>query len=133
MRNMFRRRVVSAAVMGITMLGMLVSPAAAEVIVASSNDCGMPSVNAAGNPGRVIGGQPCKRYKYTRLKLLVLVARGVVPNLSGRPAVFRNLGCGIRDPQTGRIEVADSDLTVVAMPFRTTEALAVLVCTKKLP
>ena len=118
--------------MGITMLGMLVSPVAAAVITQSVDNCSLSGVDAAGNPSGS-GQGPGKLYKYTNLKLVVLVCHAFVPNLSGRPAVFRNQGCGLFDPQTLIAYAADRDLEVVAKPFGTTQAFATLVCVKKVP
>ncbi len=132
MRNMMRSRVLSVAVMGSVMLGLLVSPVAAEVITQSVDNCSLSGVDAAGNPSGS-GQGPGKLYKYTNLKLVVLVCHAFVPNLSGRPAVFRNQGCGLFDPQTLIAYAADRDLEVVAKPFGTTQAFATLVCVKKVP
>ncbi len=132
MRNMFRARVLSVAVMGFTMLGMLVSPVSAAVITQSFDNCGLSGVDAAGNPSG-FGFGPGKSFKYTNIKLVVLVCHAFVPNLSGKPAVFKDQGCGLIDPQTALPYLADHDLEVVASPFGTTQAFATLVCVKKVP
>lgn len=132
MRNMMRSRVLSVAVMGSVMLGLLVSPVAAKVIKFSGDNCSISGVDAAGNPSG-FGSGPFKLYKFTNIKLVVLVCHAFVPNLSGKPAVFKDLGCGLFDPETLIGYSADHDLTVVAKPYGSTLAFAYLVCTKKVP
>ena len=127
-----RSRVLSVAVMGCVMLGLLVSPVAAKVITESFDDCSLSGVDAAGNPSG-FGLGPGKQFKFTHLKLVVLVCHAYVPNLSGKRAVFRDLGCSLSDPETGIFYSADHDLEVVAKPFGTTQAFATLVCVKKVP
>ena len=132
MRNMVRSRVLSVAVMGCVMLGLRVSPVAARVIVQSGDNCGISSVAADGSPGPVVGNNAFKAFKFTNIELVVLVCKGYVPNLSGRRTVFRDLGCGLFDPETGIAYAADHDLTVVRKPFGATLAHATLTCTKQL-
>ncbi len=134
MRNMFRTRVLSAAVMGFTMLGMLVSPVSAAVIVGGMDNYFLPGADALGNSSAAQGGfGPAKVFKYTNINLLVGVSHAFVYNLSNRVQVYRNQGAPITDPQTLIVYVADSDVEVIGRPSGATQALAVGVATKRVP
>lgn len=114
MVQLLKSRLLSAAVIGVTMFGMLVSPVAAQLVTGRSTDV-EAGVSATGTQqyGALQGVCDHRDFKYTRLRIIVTVVRGRVTNLSGRPAVFRNPGqLRITDPQTGVRRDALQDLYI---------------------
>lgn len=113
MVQLLKSRLLSAAVICVTMFGMLASPVAAQLVTGRSMDF-EPGVSATGTQD-FVEGDVCEHrdFKYTRLRIIVTLVRGRVTNRSGRPAVFRNPGqLRITDPQTGVQQGAIQDLYV---------------------
>lgn len=132
MRNMVRSKVLSVAVAGFMMLGALVGPVSAQLITRDVN-LDLPGADALGNIDFGNRGPALLRqFKYTRIRLVVEVSRGIVPNLSNRAQVYRNPGLMIQDPETNLFAPATRDTLVIGPGlFQTTNALAVYVGSRR--